>query len=60
MPCPFPWLTANRHNDPVEAETILALEQCDLVGLCRTLVADPDWPNKAAAAHCGKSDAAWL
>lgn len=44
-----PVLSANRHNDPVEAETILALEQCDLVGLCRTLVADPDWPNKAAA-----------
>lgn len=45
----IPVLSANRHNDPVEAETVLALEQCDLVGLCRTLVADPDWPNKAAA-----------
>lgn len=45
----IPVLSANRHNDPVEAETILALEQCDMVGLCRTLVADPDWPNKAAA-----------
>lgn len=44
----IPVLSANRHNDPVEAETVLALEQCDLVGLCRTLVADPDWPNKAA------------
>ncbi len=44
-----PVLSANRHNDPVEAETILALEQCDMVGVCRTLVADPDWPNKAAA-----------
>ncbi|MDY4953642.1 MAG: FAD-dependent oxidoreductase [Candidatus Onthomonas sp.] len=45
----IPVLSANRHNDPVEAETVLAMEQCDLVGLCRTLVADPDWPNKAAA-----------
>ena len=45
----IPVLSANRHNDPVEAETVLALEQCDMVGLCRTLVADPDWPNKAAA-----------
>lgn len=43
----IPVLSANRHNDPVEAETVLALEQCDMVGLCRTLVADPDWPNKA-------------
>lgn len=45
----IPVLSANRHNDPVEAETVLALEQCDMVGVCRTLVADPDWPNKAAA-----------
>lgn len=45
----IPVLSANRHNDPLEAETILALEQCDMVGLCRTLVADPDWPNKAMA-----------
>lgn len=45
----IPVLSANRHNDPMEAETVLALEQCDMVGVCRTLTADPEWPNKAAA-----------
>ena len=45
----IPVLSANRHNDPVEAETVLALEQSDMIGLCRTLVADPEWPNKVAA-----------
>lgn len=43
----IPVLTANRHNDPVEAETVLALEQADIIGMCRTLIADPDWPKKA-------------
>ena len=43
----IPVLSANRHNDPFEAEKVLALGQADLIGLARTLIADPDWPNKA-------------
>jgi 2,4-dienoyl-CoA reductase (NADPH2) len=43
----IPVLTANRHNDPAEAETTLALEEARLIGLARPLLADPDWPEKA-------------
>lgn len=42
----IPVLSANRHNDPVEAERVLALGQADVIGMCRTLIADPDWPVK--------------
>lgn len=43
----IPVIGSNRNNDPVVAEELLALERCDLVGLGRTLIADPDWCNKA-------------
>jgi 2,4-dienoyl-CoA reductase-like NADH-dependent reductase (Old Yellow Enzyme family)/thioredoxin reductase len=33
--------------DPNEAERILIKEQADFIGLGRTLIADPTWPNKA-------------
>jgi len=42
----IPVLSANRHNDPFEAETVLALGQADVIGQCRTQIADPDWTNK--------------
>lgn len=42
----IPVLTANRHNDPYEAERVLALGQADVIGQCRTQVADPCWVNK--------------
>lgn len=42
----IPVLTANRHNDPYEAEAVLAMGQADLIGQCRTQIADPDWVNK--------------
>lgn len=42
----IPVLSANRHNDPFEAETVLALGQADVMGQCRTQIADPDWTNK--------------
>jgi 2,4-dienoyl-CoA reductase-like NADH-dependent reductase (Old Yellow Enzyme family)/NADPH-dependent 2,4-dienoyl-CoA reductase/sulfur reductase-like enzyme len=34
---------------PQEAEQFLAEGKCDLIGLGRTLLADPNWPAKAAA-----------
>jgi len=43
----IPVIACNRINDPIVAEELLALERCDLVGLGRTLIADPDWCNKA-------------
>ena len=42
----IPVLSANRHNDPFEAETVLSLGQADVIGQCRTQIADPDWANK--------------
>ena len=44
----IPVLSANRHNDPVEAERTLTLGQADIIGQCRTQLADPDWVNKVA------------
>ena len=45
----IPVIAANRINDPVVAEEILAAGQADLVGMARALLADPELPNKAMA-----------
>ncbi len=44
-----PVCACNRINSPRVAEEILAMEQADLIGMGRALLADPDLPNKAAA-----------
>ena len=41
-----PVMVSNRMNDPYLAEEVLALGRGDLVGLGRTLIADPEWVNK--------------
>jgi 2,4-dienoyl-CoA reductase-like NADH-dependent reductase (Old Yellow Enzyme family)/thioredoxin reductase len=43
----IPVITANRINDPILAENILAEGKADLVGMARALLADPELPNKA-------------
>jgi len=43
----FPVVTCSRIRTPAEAEEILAGGKADVVGLCRALVADPEWPAKA-------------
>jgi 2,4-dienoyl-CoA reductase-like NADH-dependent reductase (Old Yellow Enzyme family)/thioredoxin reductase len=45
----IPVIAANRINDPVIAEKILAAGQADLVGMGRALLADSELPNKAKA-----------
>lgn len=45
----IPVIAANRLNDPDVAEQVLALGQADLIGSCRTHIADPDWTNKTLA-----------
>ncbi len=47
-----PVITAGRIRTPEAAESILEKGRADLIGLGRTLLADPDWPRKA---KCGKS-----
>ncbi len=48
-----PVVTTGKINTPDLAETILAREQADLIGLARALLADPDWPKKA---RTGRTD----
>ncbi len=42
-----PIITAGKIREPEHAERILQQEKADIIGLCRALLADPDWPVKA-------------
>jgi 2,4-dienoyl-CoA reductase-like NADH-dependent reductase (Old Yellow Enzyme family) len=42
-----PVVTAGKIREPSHAERILQQEKADVVGLCRALLCDPDWPAKA-------------
>ncbi len=42
-----PIIIAGKIRTPEHAEQILADGQADIIGLCRALLADPDWPVKA-------------
>lgn len=43
----IPVVAANRINDPMVAEKILADGKADLIGMGRALLADPELPNKS-------------
>jgi 2,4-dienoyl-CoA reductase-like NADH-dependent reductase (Old Yellow Enzyme family)/thioredoxin reductase len=43
----IPVIAANRINDPIIAEKILADGKADLIGMARALLADPELPRKA-------------
>ncbi len=45
----IPVMACNRINDPVAAEQILRDGRADLIGVARSLIADPEFPNKAQA-----------
>lgn len=45
----IPILGCNSIDDPIMADSILAQGYCDLVGMARCSLADPDMPNKAKA-----------
>jgi 2,4-dienoyl-CoA reductase-like NADH-dependent reductase (Old Yellow Enzyme family) len=42
-----PVIIAGKIRDPEHAEEILKQGKADVIGLCRALLADPDWPMKA-------------
>jgi len=42
-----PIVTAGKIREPQHAEKILEQGKADIIGLCRALLADPDWPVKA-------------
>ncbi len=46
-----PVFTVGRITDPRLAESILERNQADVIVLGRALLADPEWPKKAAAGH---------
>ena len=43
-----PVVASTRIQGPEEAEAAIAAGEADMVGMCRALLVDPDWPNKAA------------
>jgi len=46
-----PVISVGRIHNPWVAENVVASGKADLVALGRALLADPEWPNKAAAGH---------
>ena len=42
-----PIITAGKIREPKHAEEILQQDKADIIGLCRALLCDPDWPIKA-------------
>ncbi|MDX2155432.1 MAG: FAD-dependent oxidoreductase [Hyphomicrobiaceae bacterium] len=48
-----PVVLSTRIQGPEQAESVLAAGEADMIGLCRALLADPEWPAKARA---GKTD----
>jgi len=48
-----PVVSTARIQTPEQAEGILASGKADLIGMCRALIADPEWPVKAQAGHRG-------
>ncbi len=42
-----PIITAGKIREPKHAEEILQEDKADIIGLCRALLCDPDWPIKA-------------
>jgi 2,4-dienoyl-CoA reductase-like NADH-dependent reductase (Old Yellow Enzyme family)/thioredoxin reductase len=60
-----PVVTCGRIETPEEAEAILAAGKADVIGLCRTLIADPEWPVKAMTGrrdeirHCIACNQCW-
>jgi 2,4-dienoyl-CoA reductase-like NADH-dependent reductase (Old Yellow Enzyme family) len=42
-----PIVTAGKIRTPKQAEAILRQRKAEIIGLCRPLLCDPDWPQKA-------------
>jgi 2,4-dienoyl-CoA reductase-like NADH-dependent reductase (Old Yellow Enzyme family)/thioredoxin reductase len=46
-----PVICVGRITEPWAAETVIATGKADMVALARSLLADPDWPNKAKSGN---------
>lgn len=51
--CSFPVMLSGGINSPEDAERLIAEGKCDLIGLGRQMLADPNWAKKA---ECGQAD----
>ena len=40
-------VASTRIQGPEQAERVLAAGEADMIGMCRALLVDPEWPNKA-------------
>ncbi|HVY42829.1 MAG TPA: FAD-dependent oxidoreductase [Hyphomicrobiaceae bacterium] len=40
-------VASTRIQGPEQAESVLAAGEADMIGMCRALLVDPEWPNKA-------------
>jgi 2,4-dienoyl-CoA reductase-like NADH-dependent reductase (Old Yellow Enzyme family)/thioredoxin reductase len=49
----LPVVASGRIETPEQAEAILASGKADIIGLCRPLIVDPDWPRKAMEGRTG-------
>jgi len=49
----MPVVTSSRIQTPEQAEAILGAGQADIIGMCRALIADPEWPQKALRGQSG-------
>jgi 2,4-dienoyl-CoA reductase-like NADH-dependent reductase (Old Yellow Enzyme family) len=43
----LPVIASTRIQSPEQAESVIAAGEADMVGLCRALIVDPEWPAKA-------------
>lgn len=46
-----PVIASNRFNSPMDAERTVAMGIADMIGICRPLISDPDYPIKALSGH---------
>jgi len=49
-----PVIAAGRLHEPLLAATVLEEGSADLIGLCRALISDPDWPRKVERSATGE------
>ncbi len=48
-----PVILSTRIQTPEQAESVLASGEADMIGMCRALLADPEWPVKARTGRAG-------
>jgi 2,4-dienoyl-CoA reductase-like NADH-dependent reductase (Old Yellow Enzyme family) len=51
--CATPVVTTGKIRSPEQAEAILEEGSADLIGMARSLLADPDWPRKVREGRAG-------